>query len=74
MEEAISAGSTCGEFLIQMYRKLLNFNNEKQLCYNAIITQKNFCNTIHKDRSSVLSTFNQKKLSIINDINSDKKN
>ena len=53
MEEAISAGSTCGEFLRNMYSKLLNFHNEKQLCYNAIITQKNFCNTIYKDKSSV---------------------
>ena len=47
---------------MDMYRKLLQFRNEKQLCYNAIITQRNFCNTIHKDKNSVLSSLNQKNV------------
>ena len=41
MEEAISAGSTSGESLMLLYRQILNFKNEKQLCFNSIITQKN---------------------------------
>ena len=62
MKEAISAGITCGEILMDKYRKLLQFQNEKKLCYNAIITQRHFCNTIHKDKNSVLSSSNQKKI------------
>ena len=62
MEEAISAGSTSGESLMLLYRQILNFKNEKQLCFNSIITQKKFCNTIHRDNNSVLGNENKKKV------------
>ena len=71
MEEAISTGNSCGCTLNTFYQRQLSMINEKQLCFHAIITQRNFFNTIHIDKSSVLS--NQSKHTILNKIEYRKK-
>ena len=40
-EEAIVASNTSGETLMKLYRKILGLTNEKDICEQTIITQKN---------------------------------
>ena len=42
MEEAISTGNSCSCTLNTYYQRQLSMTNEKQLCFHAIITQRNF--------------------------------
>ena len=62
MEEAISAGNSSGEVLMTYYGRKLGLVNEKQLCFHAIMTQRYFFNSVHKDKSAFLSTTSQSKI------------
>ena len=70
MEEAISAGNSSGEVLMTYYRRKLGLVNEKQLCFHAIVTQRHFFNSVHKDKSAFLSSASQDE--IVETMNSNK--
>ena len=55
MEQSIEAGYSSGESIMNYMKRILNKRDAKSLCYNSIITQRNFNNSIHKDKKSVFS-------------------
>ena len=55
MEQSIVAGYSCGESIMNYMKKTLCKRDAKKLCYNSIITQRNFHNSIHLDQRSVYS-------------------
>ena len=55
MQQAIYAGNDSGESLMEYYKIKLNVKNHLDLCYNSIITQVNFHNSIHVDHRAILS-------------------
>ena len=72
MEEAIAAGNTSGNVLNCYYQRKLQMHNEKQLCSNAIVTQRHFFNSIHRDKSAILS--HKSKNMILNNLKEVKHN
>ena len=73
MRQAIHAGYTCGESLMNYYKQKLLLKNETDLCYNSILTQNNFHNSVHIDKRSILSETSQTKILFgrINDLNNE---
>ena len=55
MEQSIFAGYSCGESIMNCMKKILCKRDAKSLCYNSIITQRNFCNSIHLDKKAIFS-------------------
>ena len=55
MEQSIVAGYSSGESIMNYMKNILCKRDAKNLCYNSIITQRNFCNSIHLDRKSIFS-------------------
>ena len=54
MEQSIVAGYSCGESVMNYMKRSLYKRDAKSLCYNAIITQRNFFKSIHLDKNSIL--------------------
>mgnify|MGYP003327179317 CR=1 FL=1 len=75
MEQSILAGYSCGESIINYMKRSLYKRNAKSLCYNAIITQRNFFNSIHLDKKSVFSEESKRKIMVdmMNDHNNNKR-
>ena len=62
MRQAIYAGYTSGELLMNYYKQKLLLRNETDLCYNSILTQNNFHNSVHIDKRSILSNISQSRI------------
>ena len=55
MEQTIMAGYSSGESIMHFMKRNLHKRDAKTICYNTIITQRNFFNTIHLDKKSIFS-------------------
>ena len=62
MEQSIVAGYSCGECIMNYMKQNLCKKDAKSLCYNSIITQRNFFNSVHIDKRSVFSCESQNKI------------
>lgn len=60
MEQSIMDGYNCGEYILHYMKRSLYKRDEKSLCYNSIITQRNFFNSFHIDKN-LFSVSNLKK-------------
>ena len=63
MREAIIANNVSGISSVFWYGSQLNFDNEEQLCFHSILTQRYFHNTLRTDKNSNLSSILQKIIS-----------
>lgn len=62
MEQSIVAGYSCGESIMNYMKRSLYKRDAKSLCYNSIITQRNFFNSIHLDKKSIFSEESRRKI------------
>ena len=62
MEQSIVAGYTSGECIMIYMKQKLHKRDAKSICYNSIITQGNFHNSIHLDKKSIFSEKSKKKV------------
>ena len=51
MEKSILSRYTSGESMMHYYKCRLMVGDAKNICYNSILTQRNFFNTIHIDKN-----------------------
>jgi hypothetical protein len=50
-QESLKVAYSCGESLMPLYKRENGFSNPMDLCEQTIITQGNFCNVVHIDKS-----------------------
>ena len=62
MEQTIMAGYSSGESIMHFMKRNLHKRDAKTICYNTIITQRNFYNTIHLDKKSIFSEDSKQKV------------
>ena len=62
MEKSILSRYTSGESMMHYYKCRLMVGDAKNICYNSILTQRIFFNTIHIDKKSILSQPSTKKI------------
>ena len=60
--EAIYCNYTSGESLMSVYRYILKISNPKDLCAQTIVTQNNFCNSVHTDNYAILDKTTRDKI------------
>ncbi len=50
-QESLKVAYSCGESLMPLYKRENQFYNPMDICEQTIITQNNFCNVVHVDKS-----------------------